>query len=190
MLGEMQAILDQFIPKFDIHERFERRVNAPPEIVMKTAYEFDMQSIWLIWLIVNARKLILGGTYERRGRIGMVEETRQLGWGTLVEESGQLICGAVCQPWFGDVTFTPIATEKFRDYSEPDLVKIAWTLEANEIEPNVTLFAHEVRAVATDDDGRKKFLSYWRWARFGIVAIRWLLLPAVRRKAEREWRSR
>jgi hypothetical protein len=186
----MQAILDPFIPKFDIRERFERRVNAPPEIVMKTAYEFDMQSIWLIWLIVNARKLILGGTIERRRKIGMVEETRQLGWGTLVEERGQLICGAVCRPWFADVKFRPIAGEKFRQYSEPDLVKIVWTLEANEIEPNVTLFAHEVRAVATDDDARKKFLPYWRWARFGIVAIRLLLLPAVRRKAEREWRSR
>lgn len=189
MLGEMQAILDPFIPRYDIRERFERRVNAPPEIVMKTAYEFDMQSIWLIWLIVNARKLILGGTYERRRKIGMVEETRKLGWGTLVEEPGELICGAVCQPWFGDVTFTPVAAEKFRDYSEPDLVKIAWTLETYEIEPNVSSFAHEVRAVATDAEARRKFTRYWRWARFGIVAIRLLLLPAVRRRAEKAWRS-
>lgn len=189
MFGEMQAILDPFIPEYDIGERFERRVNAPPEIVMKTAYEFDMQSIWLIWLIVNARKLILGGTREKRPGIGMVEETRKLGWGTLVEERGRLICGAVCQPWFGDVKFTPVAAEKFRDYSEPDLVKIAWTLEASAIEPNVSIFAHEVRAVATDAEARRKFMRYWRWARFGIVAIRLLLLPAVRRQAEREWRA-
>lgn len=189
MLSEMQPILDPFIPQHDIRERFERRVSAPPEVVMKTAYEFDLQSIWLIWLIINARKLILGGTYERRRKIGMVEETRQLGWGTLAEERGKLICGAVCQPWFGDVKFTPIAAEKFCDYSEPDVVKIAWTLEAHEVEPNVTLFAHEVRAVATNAAAREKFLRYWRWARFGIVAIRLLLLPAVRRKAEKEWRA-
>lgn len=186
----MLAAIEPYMPKFDTRERFERRVSAPPSVVMKTAYEFDMQSIWLIWLIVNARKLILGGSFEKRRRIGMVEETRQLGWGTLAEDQGKLICGAVCQPWFGDVKFTPIPANEFLDYSEPDLVKIAWTLEVSEIEPNVTLFVHEVRAVATDDAARKKFLRYWRWARFGIVAIRVLLLPAVQREAEREWRRR
>jgi hypothetical protein len=30
-------------------------------------------------------------------------------------------------------------------------------------------------------------LRYWRWARFGIIAIRLLLLPAIRREAERRW---
>ena len=64
----MVIAIDPFMPKFDIRERFERRVSAPPSIVMKTAYEFDMQSIWLIWLIVNARKLILGGSFEKRRR--------------------------------------------------------------------------------------------------------------------------
>jgi hypothetical protein len=42
--------------------------------------------------------------------------------------------------------------------------------------------------VATDAPARARFRRYWRWARFGIVAIRLLLLPAVRREAERRWR--
>jgi hypothetical protein len=37
---------------------------------------------------------------------------------------------------------------------------------------------------------RRRFLAYWRWARFGIIAIRWVLLPAIRREAERQWASR
>jgi hypothetical protein len=41
--------------------------------------------------------------------------------------------------------------------------------------------------VATDAGARLKFRRYWRWARFGIVAIRLLLLPAIRRAAERRW---
>ncbi|HET9325310.1 MAG TPA: hypothetical protein VFQ05_00900 [Candidatus Eisenbacteria bacterium] len=32
-----------------------------------------------------------------------------------------------------------------------------------------------------------RFRSYWRWARFGIVTIRILLLPAIRRETERRW---
>ena len=53
--------------------------------------------------------------------------------------------------------------------------------------PDVTRFAQETRAVATDEQARRMFRRYWRWARFGIVAIRRLILPAVRRAAERRW---
>jgi hypothetical protein len=182
----MVSPLDRFIPVPDVRERFERRINAPAKVVMKTAYDFDMQSIWLIRTIINTRKFILGGTPEDRRSMGLVEETRKLGWGTLAEIPGRLlVCGASCQPWFGDVTFMPIPAEQFAAYSEPDQVKIAWSLEAVEIGKSETAFVHEVRAVATDADAKKKFLRYWRWARFGIVAIRLLLLPAIRRKAER-----
>jgi hypothetical protein len=177
--------IDEFMPAWEVRERFEHSVKAPADVVMHVAYDFDMQSIFLIRAIVNARKFILGGTKEARRPIGLVEETRRLGWGTLVEEPGRLlICGAVCRPWFGDVTFTAIPPEEFASFAEPDLVKIVWTLEAEEIEPNVTRFVHEVRAIATDDGARRKFLRYWRWAKFGIVAIRLLLLPAIKRQAE------
>lgn len=186
----MISPLDEFIPISDVCERFQRRIDAPPELVMRTAYDFDMQSIWLIRTIINVRKFVLGGTAEERRSIGMVEETRELGWGTLVEVPGQmLVCGAVCQPWVGDVVFTPIPREVFAEFDSPDQVKIVWSLEAVETGPNVTRLGHEVRAVATDEGARLKFMRYWRWARFGIVAIRLLLLPAIRREAEREFRS-
>jgi hypothetical protein len=119
---------------------------------------------------------------------GLLEETRKLGWGLLAEEPGRLvICGARCQPWLADVKFVAIPPEDFARYAEPGVVKIAWSLEANETAPNVTRLAQETRAVATDAVARAKFLRYWRWARFGIVTIRLLMLPAVRREAERRW---
>lgn len=185
----MHSPLDPFMPTFDVRERFERRVKASPDVVMRTAYEIDMQSIWLIRAIINTRKILLGGTREERGPKGLVRECLDLGWGKLVEEPGKLlVCGAVCQPWFGDVRFTPIPAEDFTEYNEPDQVKIVWSLETEEIKPGLTRFAHEVRAVATDDEARRKFLRYWRWARFGIVAIRLLLLPAIQKRAEKAFR--
>ncbi len=187
----MTSPLDPFIPVPDVSERFEIRIAAPSALVMRVAYEFDMQSIWLIRSIILARKFILGGTPEPRRSIGIVEETRSLGWGTLIEEADRLlVCGAACQPWLGDVKFTPILADQFAEYRMPDQVKIAWSLETVEVELNTTRLVHEVRAAATDSDARRKFLRYWRWARFGIIAIRLLLLPAIRRNAEREWRSR
>jgi len=34
---------------------------------------------------------------------------------------------------------------------------------------------------------RAKFRRYWKFARFGIVLIRVLLVSAIRRQAERRW---
>jgi hypothetical protein len=117
-----------------------------------------------------------------------VAETRALGWGLLAEMPGRLIaCGASCQPWLADVKFTPIAPEQFAAYAEPDQVQIAWTLEAETLGPTTTRFAQETRAVATDEAARIKFRRDWRRARFGIVAIRLLMLPAVRRTALQRW---
>ena len=96
-------------------------------------------------------------------------------------------CGARCQPRGAEEVFTANEPPAFASWAEPDQVKIAWTLEAEEVAPAMTRFAHETRAVATDAGSRAKFLRYWRWARFGIVAIRLLMLPAVRRAAEKRW---
>lgn len=184
------SALDAFLPAPLVRERFEHTVRAPADLVMRTAYDYDLQSIWLIRAIISTRKFILRGAPEakRDKPIGLVEETRQLGWGTLVETPGRLlICGAGCQPWFGDVKFTAIPAEQFAAFAEPDQVKIVWSLETVEVAPHVTRLAHEVRAVATDGEARRKFLRYWRWSRFGIITIRLLLLPAIRRRAERDW---
>ena len=64
-------------------------------------------------------------------------------------------------------------------------MKIVWTLEAEPLAPTLTRFRTETRAVATDAAAQKRFLRYWRWAGVGIVLIRWLLVPALRREAER-----
>jgi hypothetical protein len=180
------ALLDRFIPAPDVRERFETIVHAPAARVMQVAAGFDMQSLPAVKAIFRLRELLLGaGPHEARAPQGIVEETRRLGWGVLAEEPGRyLICGARCQPWLAEVSFAAIEPEDFAGWSEPDHVKIAWTLETEEIAPNVTRFAQETRAVATDEQAKAKFRRYWRWARFGIVGIRLLLMPAVRRKAE------
>jgi hypothetical protein len=93
--------------------------------------------------------------------------------------------GAVTRPWEANVRFTAVAPEQFLAFSEPDQVKIVWTLEAEPESPDVTLFRTETRALATDDEARRKFRRYWRMFGPGIVLIRLLLLPALRREAER-----
>ena len=183
------SLLDPYIPRPDARERFGTTVRAPARIVMDIASRFDMQSVPAVKAIFWLREKFLGAT-PAAPRIprGILEETRALGWGLLAEQPGRfVVCGAACQPWLADVRFMAIPAAEFARYAKPDRVKIAWTLEAEELEPALTRFSQETRAVATDEGARRKFSRYWRWARFGIISIRLLMLPAVRKEAERRW---
>jgi hypothetical protein len=181
--------LDRFIPQPDVRECFEISICAPASLVMDVASNFDMQSLPLVKAIFWLREKVLrSGRHAQRRPQGILDEMQALGWGLLAEQRGRLvICGARCQPWLANVTFSALNADDFRAYAEPGQVKIAWTLETDELGPVLTRFAQETRAVATDEAARARFLHYWRWARFGIVSIRLLLLPAIRRAAERRW---
>lgn len=181
--------IEQFMPSPDIRERFQTTIWAPRDVVMDVATGFDLQSIRLIRAIFWSREKIMGVHPAPRRPRGLLEEMRGLGWGVLLERAGEVIvCGAACEPWLADVRFTAIPADRFAAYTEPNRVKIAWTLETEALGPAVSRFAHETRAVGTDAEARLRFRRYWRWARFGIVAIRLLLLPAIRAESERRWR--
>ena len=187
--GETFSGLDRFLPEFDVRERHSVAIQAPARLVFETARHYDMRSIGLVGAIFRARAWALGASRAPAPRRGLVEETRSLGWAVLEDEPGRFYCsGAVCQPWLADVVFRPVSPADFAGYAEPDLVKIAWTLEALPLGPSRTRFSTETRVAATDASARRKFLSYWRFVRPGVVLIRFFLLRGVRRSAERACR--
>jgi hypothetical protein len=187
--GESSSGLDRFIPEYDVRERHSIAIQAPARLVFETARGYDMRSIGLIAAILRARAWILGSSRTGVPRRGLVEETRNLGWGVLEDEPGRSYCsGAVCQPWLADVVFRAVPPADFAGYGEPDLVKIAWTLEALPLGPARTRFSTETRVAATDQAARRKFLRYWRFVRPGVVLIRVFLLRGLRRSAEKAWR--
>jgi hypothetical protein len=98
--------------------------------------------------------------------------------------------GAVTQPWRSDVVFRGLPPDQFAALREPDLVKIAWTIEADPVDDFRTLLSSETRAVATDAEARRRFRRYWLLVGAGVVLIRWFALPAIRRKAEARFGKR
>jgi len=188
-LGE--SPLDRFFSETDLSERHETMVRAPSALVYETARNLDLGSLWLVQRIFWLRARVLGarGTGQSWSR-GFVEEALAAGWGILLEEPGRIfIAGGQCQPWVPDVVFTAVPPERFAAYSEPDRVKIAWTLEARPINGSTTRFITETRAVGTDAEARRKLRLYLRVFKVGILAIRWMMVPAVRRRAEARWRG-
>lgn len=187
----VSGILDGFIPDPAMRHRHETVVRAPAALALETARNFDLRSAPLVRGIFRLRAMILGakrpGTDWSRG---FVEEMLHMGWGVLAEEKGRwFVAGAVCQPWLADVVMTPIPSGRFAAYSEPGQVKIIWTLEADPLDDVRCRFSTETRAVGTDADAKARFRSYYRRFGVGMVLVRWLLLPALRREAERRWRA-
>ncbi|MEZ5319043.1 MAG: hypothetical protein R2752_16700 [Vicinamibacterales bacterium] len=183
--------LEVFVPAPDVRERHETTVRAPADIVFDTAEHVDFSTLPVVRAIFALRSWAMrAGPGERVPHGGLVEMTRAIGWGELRREPGRLlVMGAVTQPWKADVVFRAVPADVFRAFAEPDLVKIAWTLEAAPLAGGRTRLATETRVVATDEAARRKFRRYWRIAGFGIVAIRLLVLPAIRRTAERRARA-
>jgi hypothetical protein len=191
MFAGMPALLDRFVPHPDVMRRHETTVHAPAQLVMRVASSFEIESIWMVHALFRLRAALLRApNSQARQRLGLVAQMRSIGWQCLAEDPHYYVAGAACQPWRADPAFSPVTTDDFTAFAAPDRVKIAWTLEVAELAPALTLFATETRAVATDDQARIKFRRYWRKFGAGIVLIRIVLLPALRRRAERLWRER
>jgi len=183
---EFDPQLDRLMPEYDIVERHRVRIDAPPHVVFAAAQHVDLQQSLLIRLIIKLRALAMGATLrESNHPRGLIAETTSMGWGILAEIPGKaLVMGAATQPWCADVIFRPLASGAFATFSEPDQVKIVWTLRVISAYPHGSVFITETRAVATDAAARAKFRHYWTRVKPGVVAIRWILLRLLRKEVE------
>lgn len=185
----MSESIDRFIPGPDVAERHETLVYAPADLVFAVAEQFDLQSLGTVRAIFWLRSKFMRASSASLPRLRL-GELLSLGWGVLARTPGrELVAGATAQPWLADVVFHPLPPERFAAFAEPDQVKIVWTLEAEPLAPALTRFRTQTRAKATDAAARAKFRRYWMLARFGIVAIRLLVVPAIRRESERRYRA-
>jgi hypothetical protein len=180
-------LLDQFMPIYDVAERHQTRVAAPPDVTFAAACEQDLTALPLVRAIFKTRELVLGARPDTTSRPrGLLALTKSLGWGVLAEVPHQeVVMGAVTQPWFPNVVFSPLPPDEFARFHEPDFVKIIWNLRVEPAGPRDSIFRTETRVVTTDAEARAKFRWYWAKFSAGITLIRWLSLGPVRRDAER-----
>jgi hypothetical protein len=188
---EQDELLDRFMPAFDIAERHHIPMSAPAELTLAAAKQVSLWSTPAIRAIFRGRELLLGATPgPEPSHDGLLGEALAMGWGVLADVPGrEIVVGAVTKPWEADVTFRALPPETFAAFDEPDYVKIAWTLRADPMDDDRSIFRTETRAIATDDSARRKFRLYWSCLSPGIILIRWLLLAPMRRAAERAARS-
>jgi hypothetical protein len=181
----------RFIPHPDAHDDHAIEIHAPADLVFDAAKHVDLVSDRLVSALIRIRAFVMRDRpAPPRATGGLVPETLALGWGVLSYSAGRtLIMGAVARPWARDVTFSAVEPSQFSSFCEPDLVKIVWTLEAEPRSAAVTCFRSETRVQATGPDARRRFRRYWFLVSPGVRLIRWRILRALRREAERRYRT-
>ena len=189
---EADPLLDRFMPDYDVVDRHHARVPAPAQVTLTAARELDLFDSPPVRAIFRARELVLGAARDDRPRPrGMLAETLALGWVVLAEDpEREVVVGAVTRPWEANVTFRSVPPDEFREFAEPDYVKIVWTLRADPISTYESVFRTETRAVATDHHARARFRRYWSLLSPGIIAIRGLMVPRLRAAANRRLAER
>jgi len=184
------GLIDEFLPQGDVEENHEIVIGAPADLVFAVAENFDLISIPIVRSIFRLRELVFRLKPAPRTPKGLVAETTALGWKMLAYRPGrELVMGAVTQPWVGDVKFRGIPPDSFSGFAEPAFVKIIWTFEAQALTVRKTRFRSQTRVLATDAAARRKFFQYWVFSGPFIALIRTLANRAIRRAAERRFRS-
>lgn len=188
---ERDALLDLFMPRYDVVERHSIEIGAPADVVMRAAREMDIRDSSMAEAIFKAREIAMGASApDRRKTRGLVEETISLGWRVLAEIPGrEMVVGAVTKPWEGHVKFVGVEPGQFAAFAEPEFVKIAWTLRADPDGPSRSIFRTETRAMATDAAARWRFRRYWAFVSPGIWLIRRLSLGPLKARAEQSARK-
>jgi hypothetical protein len=180
------ALLDSFMPEYDVAERHRIRVRAPAGRTLAAATELDLQGSPLIRAIFDTRGWILGSRPGARRAQGLLIDMQALGWRVLAEVPGrEIVVGAITQPWKADVVFQCPPPEAFANDLRPDHVKIVWTLRADPVGPSESLFRSETRVATTDPGARRRFRRYWAVFSAGIILIRRVIVLEVRKAAER-----
>ena len=188
---DQDALLDMFMPDYEIVERHRVRIAAPAEITLAAASEMDLQTSVISRGIFKVRERILRAEPDATARPrGLLALVTSLGWGVLAEIPGrEIVMGAVTQPWMANVVFRALPPDQFAAFDEPDYVKIVWTLRADPLGPAESMFRTETRAVATDPASRARFRRYWSFLSPGIILIRRLSLGPLKVDAERRARE-
>ena len=160
---EHDALLDQFMPAYEIREHHDICVAALPDVTLAVARNLDVLDLPVVRALVKGRELIIGATPDTQLRPhALIAEMQAIGWGVLAEiPDREIVMGAVTRPWDANVVFRAIPPGEFSSFDEPGYVKIVWTLRADPIDGGHSIFSTETRAIATDAIARSKFRTYW-----------------------------
>jgi hypothetical protein len=188
---EGDAMLDQFMPAYDVAIRDDVRVAAPAEITQQVASGIDVQRLAVARVLFNARSALLGGDQEEAGRSRpLLAWMTSVGWIVLAEIPGRaVVIGTITRPWEADATSRIVPPVEFAAFHEPDYVKITTAWGAMPLRSGACRFTLRTRVTTTDAIARRRFRRYWSLFSPGSLLIRYVGRSFIKGQAERQARS-
>lgn len=182
-------LIDDFLPAFDVTERHQIIIQAPPAQVYHALRTADFGRPLLVRTLLALRALPSWLRRPRRHR-GQRQITLatflQNGFVLLAVRPGQeIVLGLVGRFWTPTGGLEQSGPEAFQSESRPGLAKAAWNFT---FEPfgQATKVVTETRVQCTDGQSRRRFRAYWLLIRPFSGLLRRLMLRTLRQAAEGE----
>lgn len=189
---EVDAILDQFMPTYDIAIQDDTPVEAPAAIIQQVASRTDIQRLAVARALFNARARVLGGgqaeteTESEHPRT-LLAWMRSIGWIVLAEiPDREVVVGAITRPWEANPVPRIVTPAEFAAFHEPGYVKIATAWGATPLDLNTCQFTIRTRVATTDATARQRFGRYWALLSPGSRLIRYAANTLIKREAARQ----
>ena len=184
-------LIDEWMPRWDVHERHETRIRAGREPVWAAVRALDFGRSPVIRTLFALRSL--PALFTARGRRKALDARRggllRAGFVLLAERPGEeLLLGLVGRFWRPGGGIERVTAEELRAFARPGFAVAAWNFTLAD-EGDAVRLATETRVRCTDEASRRSFRRYWRLIGPFSGLVRMEMLKSVRRAAEAAARS-
>jgi hypothetical protein len=175
-------MLDDFLPRYDVHEVHSTTIAAPAEAVLEAVREVTAREVPIMVALMTLR----AGPRLHRLTAGrsILSQFERAGFVPLREAPDGVVYGVAGRFWTPSGGLRRVEPEEFAAFHEPGYAKAVFNFE---LEPHgqATRLTTETRVLCTDERARRRFKRYWRLVQPGSALIRIAWLRAIRRRAER-----
>ena len=185
-----RPLLDDVLPRFDVHEVHETCVPAPADVVYAAVKQVTAREVRLLMPLEVLRglpRLLIGRRPFRPNPSAPLLQAFTVDVVPLGERPGrEIVAGAVGRFWrpVGNEPALIHTREEFLAFAEPGYAKaaIAFTVSPR---PEGSRVTTETRVAGTSLEATRAFRRYWLLIRPASGAIRRSWLAAIRRRAAR-----
>ena len=185
-------LIDQYLPRYDVTEVEEVRVDASPEVTYQAIRETDLRDP-VIGALFAIRDLPTRLARRWRGEVPPTAAATfndlavpELGFMLLAEAPGvEFVVGSVGRFWQRDYGWHPVAPDRFVGFADPGYAKLALSFQVQPTAEGQSLLRYEARTATTDDTARIRFRRYWRVIRPGVAIVMRRALKRIEAEAER-----
>jgi hypothetical protein len=181
----MKALIDNFLPDYDVVERHETFIAAAPTRVYKCVRALDVGRMPFTAALLALRGIphLLTGAVRPSLRMTL-DDLVHLGFVVLADDPPrELVLGVAGRFWRPTSGVVRISPSDFGRFAEPGHVRAAWNFRI-ESEHGGSRLRTETRVECIDDAARRRFRLYWTVIGPFSGLIRRDMLRAIRRDAE------